>query len=314
MSDPGFLPARASSVAAGVDSVFLFIFWLSAFFLALIVALTVWFVVRYRARPGRMEAEPSPSHNMKLELIWTGIPLALVFVIFIASTRVYGRMVGPVTYGPTLQIQVNARKWSWWFDHPGGKGSNELHLVQGKPVELVMSSADVVHSLYVPQFRLKQDVVPGRFTKMSFVPVLAGEFAIECAEYCGTNHSLMSAKVVVHPDQQSWDRWSEEGNQVVASLAEIGKQVHAMRGCIACHSTDGTRRVGPSFQGIWHSQEHLADGTSVTVDDDYVRESILKPAAKVVAGYPPAMPPTPLEEREIQGVIAYLKTLRKDTP
>ena len=313
MSDPGFLPARASDVAAGVDHVFLFVFWLSAFFLALIVALSVWFVVRYRLRPGHTEAEASASHNTKLELVWTGIPLALVFVLFVWSTRVYGRMA-PTPSAGALQIQVSARKWSWWFDHPGGKGSNELHVVKGKPVELTMSSADVVHSLYVPEFRLKQDVVPGRFTRMSFTPVLDGEFRIECAEYCGTNHSLMSAKVVVHPDQQSWDRWSEQGNQQLLSLAEIGKQVHATRGCIACHSLDGKRLVGPSFKGIWNIEEHLADGSTVKVDEDYVRESILKPAAKIVAGYPPAMPPTPLEEREIQGVIAYLKMLQKGTP
>lgn len=314
MSSPGFFPERASSVAAGADHVFLFVFWLSAFFLALIVLLTVLFVVRYRARKGRTEPEPSASHNLRLELIWSGIPLGLVFVIFVWSTRVYGWMVQPSAAKDALEVQVSARKWSWWFDHPGGKGSNELHLVQGRPVDLVMSSADVVHSLYVPAFRLKQDVVPGRFTRMSLVPVLSGEFPILCAEYCGTNHSLMMAKVVVHPDQTSWDRWSEQGNAALLSLAEVGKQVHTMRGCIACHSTDGTRRVGPSFQGIWSAEEHLADGTSVKVDEDYVRESILKPAAKVVAGYPPAMPPTPLEEREIQGVIAYLKTLRKEAP
>ncbi len=309
---PGLLPERASSVAEGVDRVFALVFWISAFFLALILGLAIVFVVRYRRRPSRPEPEPSPSHHTGLELLWSAIPLALVFVLFGVSTRTWLRMVEPEPgRGAPLKVQVTARKWSWWFDHPGGKGAGELHLVAHRPAELVLASTDVIHSLYVPDFRLKQDAVPGRFTRMSFTPVAAGTFPIVCAEYCGTDHSRMSAKVVVHPDQASFDAWAREGMAPSASLVEVGKAVYAAKGCAGCHSVDGTPRVGPSFHRLWGRQEKLADGGAVKVDEDYVRESILKPGAKVVAGYANVMPPVPLEERELQGLVAYLQSLQE---
>ncbi len=308
----GFMPERASSVAEDVDHVFAFIFWLSAFFLALIVVLTVLFVVRYRKRASRPEPEPSPSHDTRLELLWSAIPLALVFVVFAVSTRTYFRMTDAAAGAAApLRVQVTARKWSWWFDHPGGKGAPELHVVARRPAELVMASTDVIHSLYVPEFRLKQDVVPGRFTRMSFTPTVAGTFAITCAEYCGTDHSRMTTQVVVHPDQASFDRWAREGVAPAATLVDMGRRVYAARGCIGCHSIDGTPRVGPSFKNLWGRDEKLSDGTSVRVDEDYVRESILKPGAKVVSGFANVMPPVPLDEREIQGVVAHLQSLRE---
>ncbi len=311
LAGPGFLPERASSAAEGVDRVFGFIFWVCAFFFALIVALTVLFVARYRARPSRREPEPSPSHDTRLELLWSGVPLALVLVIFGWSTGTWLRMSEVVPGASPLRIQVTARKWSWWFDHPGGKGANELHLVAGKPTELVLASTDVIHSLYLPDFRLKQDAVPGRYTRMTFTPVLAGTFPIVCAEYCGTNHSRMNAAAVVHPDQASFDAWSREGLAPEASLVEVGKRAFEEKGCIACHSVDGSPGIGPTAKNMWGREERLADGTSVRVDENYVRESILAPAAKLTAGYENVMPPIPLEEREIQGVIAYLQTLRE---
>lgn len=309
----GYLPARASSVAEGVDQVFGFIFWMSAFFLALIVALTVLFVVRYRKRPSRTEPEPSPSHNLRLELVWSAIPLALVIAVFAVSTRAYFRMTDPDPGRSPLRIQVTARKWSWWFEHPGGKGAADLHLVAGRPAELVMVSTDVIHSLYLPEFRLKQDVVPGRFTRMILEPVLPGTFTITCAEFCGTDHSRMTAKAVVHPDQAAFDAWAREGVRPASSLVDVGRALYAAKGCIACHSLDGTPRVGPTFKNLWGKEEKLADGTSVHVDEEYVRESVLKPGAKIVAGFPNVMPPVPLDEREIQGLAAWLQTL-KDGP
>jgi len=305
------MPERASSVAGRVDWVFGFIFWLSAFFLALIVVVTVVFVVRYRKRASRLEPEPSPSHDMRLELIWTGIPLALVFVIFAVSTKTYSAMTKLGPGAAPLRIQVTARKWSWWFDHPNGKGAGELHLVAGRPTELVMASADVIHSLYLPDFRLKQDVVPGRFTRMTFTPILPGTFPIVCAEFCGTDHSRMSTTAVVHPNQASFDAWAREGAAPAASLVELGKRVFLAKGCVGCHSPDGSPRVGPTFKNLWGKSEKLADGTAALVDEDYVRESILRPAARIAAGFANVMPPIPLEEREIQGLCAYLQSLQE---
>jgi cytochrome c oxidase subunit 2 len=307
----GFMPERASSVASGVDHVFSFIFWLSAFFLALIVVLTVVFVLRYRARASRTAPEPSPDHDTRLELVWSGIPLALVLVIFGVSTKVYLEMSPASPGADPLTVQVTGRKWSWRFDHPGGKGGNELHLVAGRPAELVLSSNDVIHSLYVPEFRLKQDAVPGRYNKMTFTPTLAGTFPILCAEYCGTNHSRMDAVAVVHPDQASFDAWAREGVAPAETLVDVGRRVFDEAGCIGCHSVDGEAGVGPSLKGIWGKREKLKGGATVVVDENYVRESILQPGAKLVNGYDDVMPPTPLEERDLLGVIAYLQSLKE---
>jgi cytochrome c oxidase subunit 2 len=311
---PRFFPARASSVAGEVDRVFGFIFWLSAFFLVLIVALTIAFVIRYRQRPGRLEPEASPSHSTRLELFWTGVPLALVAFLFVWSTRTWLDMTRPTPgAGKPLQVQVTGRKWSWWFDHPGGKGAPELHLVAHRPAELVLAATDVIHSLYVPEFRLKQDAVPGRFTRMAFTPTAAGTFPILCAEYCGTDHSRMLSTVVVHPDQAAFDAWAREGTAPDGSLVALGRQVFAKRGCVGCHSLDGTRRVGPSLKGLWGKDRELSDGTRVKADADYLRESLVKPGAKLAAGFPNVMPPVALEERDLQALAAYLQSLT-ETP
>ena len=307
----GFMPERASSVAASVDHVFAFIFWVSAFFLALIVVLTAAFVWRYRMRASRPAPEASPDHDTRLELVWSGIPLALVIVMFVVSTKVYLDMSSHAPGADSLKVQVTGRKWSWRFDHPGGKGGNELHLVAGRPAELVLASNDVIHSLYVPEFRLKQDAVPGRYTKMIFTPTLAGTFPILCAEYCGTNHSKMEAAVVVHPDQASFDAWAREGVAPAESLVDVGRRVFNDAGCVNCHSLDGEAGVGPTVKGLWGKKEKLQGGATVVVDENYVRESVLQPSAKVVEGFDDVMPPTPLEERDLLGVIAYLQSLKE---
>jgi cytochrome c oxidase subunit 2 len=308
---PGYLPERASSVAEGVDRLFGFIFWVSLFFLALIVVLTVVFVARYRVRPGRTAADPSPAHSTRLELLWSGLPLALVLVMFGWSTRVWLDMarhdLGPAPH----RVQVTARKWSWWFDHPGGRGSNELHLVAGRPTELVLGAVDVIHSLYVPEFRLKQDAVPGRYTRMAFTPIRPGTYAVVCAEFCGTNHSRMNAAAVVHPDQASFDAWASQGGSAGLSLQAQGEALFAEKGCSACHSVDGSPGVGPSMKGLFGRAEKLTSGPPVQVDENYLRESIVKPGARVVAGYDDVMPPMPLEERELAALIAYIQSLKE---
>ncbi|MEI7704606.1 MAG: cytochrome c oxidase subunit II [Deltaproteobacteria bacterium] len=308
---PGYMPERASSVAEGVDQVFALLFWMSAFFLVVIIGLTVLFVIRYRARASRPGPEASPDHSTKLEIFWTAIPLLLVFVIFAASTKVYLAMTELEPGANPQRVQVTARKWSWWFDHAGGKGSKELHVLVGRPVELVLASTDVVHSLYVPQFRLKQDAVPGRFTRMVFTPTVPGTYPILCTEYCGTNHSTMSAVAVVHPDQASFDAWAAEGKGGEESLLQVGVRVFEEKGCSACHSVDGSPGVGPSIKGIWGKDEKLTDGKIAKVDENYIRESIVTPGAKIVAGFDDMMPPVPLDDREIQGIVAYIQSLKE---
>ncbi|HYG69352.1 MAG TPA: cytochrome c oxidase subunit II, partial [Anaeromyxobacteraceae bacterium] len=245
-------------------------------------------VVRYRRRAARPEPEASPSHDTRLELIWTGIPLVLVLAMFAMSTRTWLEMTDPAGGADALRVQVTARKWSWWFDHPGGKGAAELHLVANRPAELVLSATDVIHSLYVPEFRVKQDAVPGRFTRLTITPTVAGTFPILCTEYCGTDHSRMTTVAVVHPDQASFDAWAREGVAPDGSLVDLGKQVFAKKGC---------------FSSRFHSPATVGP---------ILRESLLKPAAKIVAGFPNVMPPVPVEERELKAIAAYLETLVGD--
>jgi cytochrome c oxidase subunit 2 len=308
---PGYLPERASSVAEGVDQVFALLFWVSAFFLVLIVGLTIVFVIRYRASATRTAPEVSPDHSTKLEVLWTAIPLLLVFVFFAASTKVYLSMIEAPAGDSAQRVHVTAKKWSWWFDHGGTRGSKELHLVSGRTVELTLASVDVIHSFYVPEFRMKLDAVPGRYNKLVVTPTKAGTYPILCAEYCGTNHSTMSSIAVVHPDQASYDAWVKEGEGKEETVLQVGVRVFEEKGCSACHSVDGTAGIGPSLKGIWGKDEKLVGGGTAKVDENYVRESILKPGAKIVAGYEDMMPPTPLEEREIQGIIAYMQSLKE---
>jgi cytochrome c oxidase subunit 2 len=309
----GYLPERASSVAEGVDHVFGFLFWMSAFFLVLIVGLTVLFVVRYRRTAARPGPEASPDHSTGLELFWSVIPLLLLVGVFVASTQVYQAMTSVPAGQDALQLKVTARKWSWLFDHPG-KGAKDLHLVLGRTVELTLGSVDVIHSLYVPQFRLKQDAVPGRYTKLRFTPTRAGRYPILCAEYCGTNHSQMSAVAVVHADQADYDAWAASvASPADLSLVEVGRKVYEAS-CAACHENTPEdpkkeKGIAPSFHGIWGRQEKLNGGATVKVDENYLRESIVKPGAKIVAGYEDLMSPFALDEREMLGVIAYIQSL-----
>lgn len=310
----GWLPERASSVAEGVDHVFGFIFWLSAFFLCLIIALTVLFVVRYRRTAARPGPEASPDHSTGLEVFWSAIPLLLVVVMFAFSTQVYLAMTSHEPGKEPLQVKVTGKKWSWWFDHQGGKGAKDFHMVSGRPVELTLASTDVIHSLYVPEFRLKQDAVPGRYTKMIFTPIKPGTYPVLCTEYCGTNHSQMLANAVVHPDQAAYDAWLQEGKDKELTLVELGKKVYEDKGCNACHEVEREdpkkeKGIGPTLFGLWGRAEKLNGGATVKVDENYLRESIVKPGAKIAAGYEDVMPPIPLEEREMLGVIAYIQSL-----
>jgi cytochrome c oxidase subunit 2 len=310
---PGYMPERASSVADGVDRVFGLLFWVSAFFLVLIVVLTVVFVIRYRATATRTAPEPSPDHSTRMELVWLGVPLALVLVFFAFSTKVYLEMLDNPEGKDAQRVQVTGKKWSWWFDHDGGKGSKELHLVAGRTVVLTLASTDVIHSFYVPEFRVKMDAVPGRFNRLVITPTKAGTYPVLCTEYCGTNHSTMTSVAVVHPDQAAYEAWVKEGQGKEETLLQVGVRVFEEKGCSACHSVDGSAGIGPSLKGLWGREEKLVGGGTAKVDENYLRESIVKPGAKVVAGYDDMMPPTPLEEREIQGIIAYVQSLKEGT-
>ena len=310
LPEGGFwLPVQASDGAAGVDRLFFFIFGVSLFFFALIVILMVAFVIRYRRREG-IEPEPSPHHSTALELTWTGIPLLLVIVIFVWGFKVYLDMRTPPAN--SYEVQVTGQKWKWLFTYPTGHVDENLHVPIDQPVRLVMTSEDVIHSFFVPAFRIKQDVVPGRYSKVWFRATKAGEFQVYCAEYCGTSHSDMLAKVVVH-EPGGFEKWMNEVGDMFKSMSpvEVGEKLYRVRGCAQCHSVDGKANVGPTFLGVWGHQQPLKGGGSAVVDENYVRESILEPQAKIAAGFEPVMPTYKgkLSDREITAMIEYLKSL-----
>jgi cytochrome c oxidase subunit 2 len=211
------------------------------------------------------------------------------------------------------EVQVTGQKWNWLFTYPGGYVDPDLHVPVDTPVRLVLSSQDVIHSFFVPAFRIKRDVVPGRYNKTWFQSEKPGSYQVFCAEYCGTSHSTMLAKVVVHEPGQ-FERWLAEASNFLDKMPpeEAGEKLYLQRGCPQCHSVDGKPSTGPTFAGLFGSSVALSGGGSVGVDEDYIRTSILEPSAQVVAGYEPVMPSFQgrLNDREIDAIIAYLKTLQ----
>ena len=310
--DGTFFPRASSTTAPEVDRLFYFILIVSVVFFAIIVGAMGYLILRYRKVEGRVP-EASPSHNTFLEVLWTVVPSIIVFVIFFWGFVAYLDM--RQSPDGAYEILVRAKKWSWSFEYPNGHIDSDLHVPVDRPVRLVMSSDDVIHSLYIPAFRLKMDVIPGRYTSTWFEANQAGEYPLLCAEYCGTQHSTMLAAVVVHPSGE-FESWLADAANFMDRMTpvEAGKVLHRRRGCIQCHSVDGSAKVGPSFLNTFGSTQALADGSSVTIDENYIRESILEPQAKIRAGYKPVMPTYQgqLRDEEINALIAYMKSLAKD--
>lgn len=306
-------PKPTSTTAGSVDSLFYFILWVSLFFFAVIVAAMALFLWKYRERPG-VGPQPSPSHNNALEVGWSIVPGLFLGVIFFWGFTTYLDM----RQAPdnSYEIQVIAKKWSWSFVYPNGHVDNNLHVPVDKPVRLVMSSDDVIHSLYIPAFRLKMDLIPGRYTSTWFEATDHGDYTLFCAEYCGTQHSTMLAKVVVHPSGE-FDRWLENAANFMERMTpeQAGETLYVRRGCVQCHSVDGKAMTGPTFWKAFGSMQSMADGSQVEVDENYLRESILEPQAKVRAGYKPVMPTYQgqLKNEEIAALIAYIKSLSEDS-
>jgi len=308
--DSFWMPVGAASGAQGVDRLFYLIFWISVVFFVLIVGLMSFFAVRYRRRRADERAPDSASHNTALEITWTIVPVIIVVVIFVLGFRGFLDMVNPPS--DAYEVLVTGQKWKWFFTYPNGYVDEDLHVPLDRPVRLVMTSEDVIHSLYVPAFRLKKDVVPGRYAKAWFRATAAGEYELFCAEYCGTSHSDMIARVIVEP-QAEFDAWLEASSNFLETLspAEAGERLYSVRGCKQCHRVDGQDDIGPTFKGLFGRERVLQEGGTVTADENYLRESILDPQARVVAGYDPVMPTYQgrLSDREITALIEFLKTL-----
>ena len=306
-----WFPEAGSTTAAGTDWLFYFIMWISVFFLVLIVGLMGTFMWNYRRRKG-VEAERTTTHHTPLELTWTIIPIILVVIIFYFGISNYIDIRTPPENAD--EVQVVGFQWGWKFVYPNGMEDDSLHVVANRPTRLVMRSEDVIHSLYVPAFRMKMDIVPGRYSKMWFTPTTTGKHHLFCAEYCGTGHSTGMRSQVVVQTQQEFDHWLKETEKSKNNMSPValGESKYVKSGCQMCHSVDGTRGIGPTFKGIWGRQEKLADGSTITVDEDYIHESIIAPQAKIVAGFAPVMPTFAgkLSDTDIQGIIAWMKTLK----
>jgi cytochrome c oxidase subunit 2 len=305
------LPVEGTRHAGAVDNLYFFLVYLGVFFFLLIAGLLTYFVIRYRRR-GPDDRTPHITHNHKLEVTWTVIPLAIVMVIFFWGFHTY--MDAAVSPGEAMEIQVTAKKWLWQFEYPNGvRTLNELHVPLGKPVRLVMTSEDVIHSFYVPTFRIKQDVVPDTYTQLWFTATEPGLHRLLCAEYCGRSHSDMMGKIFVD-DEKKYNDWLETGGDEGKNmpLAQFGAMLYQTRGCHTCHSLDGSRGEGPSFRGVFGHQITLQGGAAITADENYIRESILRPQAKVVAGFQPIMPTFEgmLREREINALVEFIKSQR----
>jgi cytochrome c oxidase subunit 2 len=214
-----------------------------------------------------------------------------------------------------IEIKATGQKWFWTFDYPNGaNGVNELVVPVNQPVKLLLSSMDVIHSFFVPEFRVKMDALPNRYTVVWFEATDVGEYNIFCTEYCGTGHSEMlgNVKVLAEPEYEKWLAESKVDIPEGMSLEEAGAKLYISRACNTCHSIDGSVGVAPSFKGIFGKTEYLTDGSSLTVDENYLRKSILNPQAQIVAGYAPVMPTyqNVLSDRQIDALIAYLKSLK----
>jgi cytochrome c oxidase subunit 2 len=307
-----YLPPPGSTIAGEVDALFYFIFYASLVLFAIVMMATIYFIIRYR-RKGEKTLTSGVAHNTKLELAWTIIPTILVFIVFVWGFRTYLKM--HVAPADALEIKATGQKWFWTFDYPNGANSiNDLTVPVGQPVKLLLSSQDVIHSFFVPDFRVKMDVLPNRYTVTWFEATDTGEYEIFCTEYCGKGHSEMLGKVIVM-SEVDYNAWLEKSAMDIPegmSLEDAGAQLYSSKACITCHSVDGRPGVAPSFKGRFGTQQRMADGSMVKIDENYVRESILNPQAKVVEGFQPVMPTyqNVLKDRQIDALVAYIKSLQ----
>lgn len=354
-----WMPPQASTYAADVDFTYYFIYWIDVAFFVVLMGAMIYFAIQYRQK-GANDKTLDLKGSHRVELAWAILPCFLLAPMFLLGFQTYMQQVVPPA--DALQVQVRAQKWQWNYSYPelGIENTSVLVVPQGRPVMLTMSSSDVLHSFFVPDFRLKKDVIPGRYSVVWFqaddvfdgnsargnMPALPaeqkgllesddaglvhtaldndgdgytdglgrGEHQVFCTEYCGTDHSRMYSRIKVLPPEE-FEAWVTGMTTVdLASLspAERGERIYKRYGCAGCHSVDGSRLVGPTFQGLWGRQENIEGMGAVTVDADYISESIRVPGAKIVEGYPNQMPPYQgqLDTEQIDDVIAYLQTLQ----
>ena len=314
-----FFPKQVSSFAHDIDNLFFFIFYASVVLFLIVVIGMMYLAIKYRFKKGdEVRLTSSLDHNTFLEVLFFVIPLILVTITFVWGIRSYLNMV--IVPDDAIEIKVTGQSWFWTFDYPeGGSTLNELVVPVETPIKIVLSSTDVLHSFYIPVMRAKMDVLPNRYNVMWFDANQAGEYEIFCTEYCGTGHSNMNAKVIVMP-QKMYEVWLAEAGSADDDLPleELGAKLYSKKACNTCHTLDGTALVGPSYlqtSQMWGQERVFDDGSSAIIDENYVRSSILEPQIQIVAGYQGVMPTYQglLNDRELDALIAFLKTLKEDS-
>lgn len=302
-----FFPETASTSAEAVDRLFFILLGFGAFFIVTLSVTALVFLVRYR-RGKKRNRSTEGFPTAQIETTWIVIPLILVLGLFWWGARAYVEIKNPPE--EALQIYVVAKQWMWKIQHPTGhREINELHVPIGSPVELIMISQDVIHSFFVPVFRVKADVLPGRYTSVWFHPTKAGTYHLFCAEYCGTKHSQMTGKIVVM-EVDEYEKWLGSRTEKHDPMVVAGQALFRARGCTGCH-TPGSAVRAPSLDGLFGRPVPLEGGGTVNADERYIRDSILLPMSQVVAGYDPVMPSFEglLSEEELMELIAYIKSL-----
>jgi cytochrome c oxidase subunit 2 len=299
-----FWPARASTTANNVDALFIFLVVVSGLMTILIFTMVIYFAVRYRRRAGRSAEQIAGSHA--LEITWSIIPFCVFMVFFGWGALIYFQERTPPQNA--AEVYIVAKQWMWKAEHMEGQREiNELHVPVGRDVKVIMTSQDVIHSFFVPAFRIKQDVLPGRYTVAWFHATKPGTYHLFCAEYCGTLHSGMIGWVVVM-EPKDYEAWmGGGGNQ---PLAVTGEKLFTDLGCLTCHRSD-TQGRGPSLVGVYGKPVMLEDGRTLTADENYIRESIVDPGAKIVKGFKPVMPTFQgqISDEQLNALVAYVKSL-----
>ena len=291
-------------MAGNVDALFIFLIIVSGMMTLLIFCAVLYFAARYRHRKGVLAEQVEGS--IPLELVWTIIPLGVFMVIFGWGAFVFFQSRTPPR--DATEVYVVAKQWMWKIEHAEGQREiNELHVPVGRDVKLIMTSQDVIHSFFVPEFRMKQDVLPGRYTVAWFRAIKPGRYHLFCTQYCGTQHSGMIGDVVVMEPAQ-YEAWMGGTNN--GPLSAAGEKIFAELGCATCHRSD-TQGRGPNLIGVFGKPVQMEDGRMITADENYLRESILDPGAKVVKGFKPVMPTFQglVSEEQLNALVAYVKSL-----
>jgi cytochrome c oxidase subunit 2 len=303
-----WMPLDASSNTESIDGLFNFLMWISVVCSIALMGAMIYFVTKYKATSRKDRAELSTDHNTFLELLWSVVPMPFVIAMFVWGFQ--GFMDLRTTPKDAMEVHAQGQKWKWLFTYDNGHVDDVLHVPIGRKVRVIISSVDVLHSLFLPVFRTKIDAVPGRYTELWFEANKAGDFPIECAEYCGTSHSDMITHVIVH-EAGGYEKWLEDVEKQLELMPplELGQKMYNQQGCSTCHSLDGTVKTGPSFKGLFGKNESFQDGSTAVVDDNYIKQSIEEPQAKIVNGFSPAMPTFKgkLSQKKIEGLIAFIK-------